>query len=83
MKCPPLEIDAALTEMIETYRAAKSRAAAASRKRAQVETGGHYDKDTPLAQRAVVETEESVAERLAAIRVADELLQWIEKHRAT
>lgn len=83
MKCPPLEIDAALTDMIEAYRVAKNRAAAASRQRVQVETGGRYDKDTPLGQRAVAETEEALAERLAAIRVADQVLQWIDKHRTT
>ena len=80
MKCPPLEFNDALTQMIESYRVAKTRAAAATRQRLSNERGGNYDKDVPLNQRAVVEGEEAIAERLAAIRLADELVQWVDKH---
>lgn len=81
MRCPPLEFDETLIEMIEAYRVAKARAASAARLRSSAETGGHYDKDMPLTQRAVIEGEEAVGERLAAIRLADELVQWVDRHR--
>ena len=80
MRCPPFEIDDAFYEIVEAYRLAKTRAAAAAKRRLSAETGGHYDKDMPLSAKAVAEGEEAVAERLAAIRVADELVQWLDKH---
>jgi hypothetical protein len=80
MKVPPLAIDEPLAQMIEAYRVAKTRAATAVRQRTPAETGGHYDSDMPMSQRAVAEPEEVLAERLAAIRLADELLAWVSKH---
>jgi hypothetical protein len=82
MKCPPLDFNEPLLQMIESYRVAKRAASTAARQRLGTEAGGHYDNDVPLQQRAVAEGEEALTERLAAIRLADELLQWVDKHRA-
>ncbi len=80
-KCPPLEFDDALLRLIEEYGLAKKRAAEAMRRRSMIEAGGHYDSDTPLSQRAVAEGEEAIAERLAAIALADDLLSWVQRHK--
>ena len=79
--CPPLEIDAQLTAMIETYRRAKSDAASASKKRATIETAGHYDRDAS-SPRPVLDEEAALAERKAAVALADALLSWVDRHRA-
>lgn len=79
--CPPLVIDPDLAAMVERYRAAKASAAAAVKKATEVEKVGHYDKDTPLQPRTAGETESMMAERVAAVALADHLLKWIEKHR--
>jgi hypothetical protein len=73
------EIDADLAEDIEAYRKAKRAAAEAAAKRLAVESAGHYDGDTPLSQRAVVEGEHALAERVAALALADEVLAWIDR----
>jgi hypothetical protein len=73
------DIDADLAEAIEAYRKAKRAAADATAKRLAVERAGHYDNDTPLSQRAVVEGEPAIAERLAALALADEVLEWLER----
>ena len=80
-KCPPLELDDALLALLEKYRVAKGRASVATRGGATVESQGHYDKDTPLAPRNAQEVDAMTAERSAAIKVADELLTWVDKHR--
>jgi hypothetical protein len=79
--CPPLPIDAALTSMIESYRRAKSDASNASTKRASIESAGHYDRDAST-PRPVVEEDAALAERRAAVALADALLGWIDRHRA-
>ena len=79
--CPPLEIDAELTTMIEAYRRAKTDAANATKKRATIESAGHYDRDAS-APRPVVEEDAALAERRAAIALADALLGWTDRHRA-
>ena len=81
MPCPPLEIDTPLSAMIETYRRAKAGAASASKKRAAIETAGHYDRDAS-SPRPVLDEEAALAERKAAVALADELLAWFDRHRA-
>lgn len=73
------EIDADLAAVIEAYRKAKRSAGEATAKRLAVESAGHYDKDTPLSQRAVVEGEPALAERVAALALADEVLKWLDR----
>ena len=79
--CPPLAIDHELASLAERYRNAKTAAATAVRKAAEVEKVGHYDKDTPLQPRTASEMEMTMAERSAAVALADHLLKWIDKHR--
>jgi hypothetical protein len=79
--CPPLAIDAELSSMIETYRRAKSDASSASKKRASIESAGHYDRDAST-PRPVVEEDAALAERKAAVALADALLGWVDRHRA-
>jgi hypothetical protein len=82
VRCPPLEIEPELVTMIERYRAAKTTAAKTTRKAAEVEKVGHYDKDTPMQPRTAGEAEATMAERTAAVALADHLLQWLDRHRA-
>jgi len=77
--CPPLQIDAQLASMIETYRRAKTDAANASTKRASIESAGHYDRDASN-PRPVVEEDAALAERRAAVALADALLGWVDRH---
>ena len=79
MPCPPLQIDAQINSMIETYRRAKTEAATASKKRATIESAGHYDRDAST-PRPVVEEEAALAERRAAVALADALLGWVDRH---
>lgn len=79
--CPPLAIDAELTQMIEAYRAAKAEAAMARGQGARVEKAGHYDKDTPLQTRTAQEAEAQLRERTAAVLLADRVLAWADRHR--
>jgi hypothetical protein len=67
--------------MIERYRAAKATASRALRSGTEVEKDGHYDKDTPLQPRTANEAEATMAERNAAVALADRLLQWIDDKR--
>jgi hypothetical protein len=80
-QCPPLAIDANLTTMIEAYRRTKASAAAVRKQASNVEDAGHYDKDTPLQTRTAQEAEALAQERAAAIKLADELVAWVDKHR--
>ncbi len=79
--CPPLAIDAELSQLIDAYRAAKSDAATARGQGARVEKAGHYDKDTPLQTRTAQEAEAQLRERTAAVQLADKLLAWADRHR--
>ena len=78
--CPPLTIDRELAAAIEEYRVAKAGAAAAVREASSVEKLGHYDKDTPLAPRTAREIEATTLERASAIKLADALLGWVDRH---
>lgn len=78
--CPPLAIDPELDAMIESYRRAKSEAQRASQKRVEIEHAGHYDKDA-TDPRPWIESEAALAERRAAVAVADEVLKWVDRHR--
>ncbi|MGZ6093822.1 MAG: hypothetical protein ACXWUG_17455 [Polyangiales bacterium] len=80
-QCPPLTIDAPLARMIEDYRTAKACASKARRQARGVEDAGHYDKDTPLQTRTAQEGEALVVERAAAIKLADELVSWVDRNR--
>ena len=79
--CSPLALDSDLSSMIEAYRRAKTDAVTALKKRAELETAGHYDKDA-TDPRAWLENDAALAERRAAIALADELLKWVDGRRA-
>jgi hypothetical protein len=80
-QCPPLVIDPALIKMLERYRTAKTAASTSAKNATEMEKVGHYDKDTPLQPRTAGEVEATMAERTAAVALADHLLQWLDQHR--
>ena len=79
--CPPLALDEELEKMIEHYRAAKSAAKDARRQGARVEKDGHYDQDTPMQIRTAQEADAGLNERLAAVKLADRLVAWVDQGR--